>query len=341
MNETTRQIRIQATLPQPEELRITAPGRLHLGFMDLSGSLGRRFGSLGITLDHPSTVIRMRRAARLTAQGPDAGRALLAAQKAAARFGLDMKAEITVESALPPHSGLGSGTQLGLAVAVGLCQLHGIAIPVREIGAALGRGTRSSIGIGAFTQGGVILDGGRKIHDRDACSQEPPPILARLPFPEKWQVLLVYDHAHKGLSGSEEAAAMDSLPPFPDALAGHLARLTLMNALPALAEEDAETFAAAIGDIQRRLAGHYAKAQGGRYTSAAVAEVMAWLERRGLRGLGQSSWGPTGFAIIGDPAQAEELVEAARRRYSDHPSLAFDCVRGRNSGARIEHTAGL
>jgi len=315
-------------------VRITAPGRLHLGFLDLAGTLGRRFGSLGITLDRPATIVRMRRAAALSATGPDAARALAAAEKAALRFSLDKAVEITVEAALPPHSGLGSGTQLGLAVATGLCLLNGRDLSPREIGAALGRGARSSIGIGAFTEGGVILDGGKK-----RGSDAPPPIVSRLPFPEPWRLLLVYDHAHQGLSGAEEMAAMDNLPPFADALASHMARLAVMVALPALAEGDVDYFAASVGEMQRLLGEHYADAQGGRYTSSAVAEVMDWLETRGLRGLGQSSWGPTGFAVLGSPKEAEQVLSEARDRFGDRPALAFDCVRGSNAGARIEWLA--
>lgn len=334
VNKTTIE---QSTATGPEDgnvVRITAPGRLHLGFLDLSGTLGRRFGSLGITLDRPSTIVRMRRAAALTATGPDAGRALLAAEKAAQRFGIDKAVEITVEAALPPHSGLGSGTQLGLAVATGLCLLNGRALSPREVGAALGRGARSSIGIGAFTEGGVILDGGKK-----CGSDAPPPILSRLPFPENWRLLLVYDNSHQGLSGSEESAAMENLPPFADTLAGHMARLAVMVALPALAEADVDYFAAAVGEMQRLLGEHYASAQGGRYTSSSVAEVMDWLEERGLRGLGQSSWGPTGFAVLGSPEEAERVLSEVRVRFGDRPALAFDCVRGSNAGARIEWLA--
>ncbi|WP_369807188.1 beta-ribofuranosylaminobenzene 5'-phosphate synthase family protein [Ancylobacter radicis] len=315
-------------------VRITAPARLHLGFIDLAGTLGRRFGSLGITLDRPSTIVRMRRSHALTATGPDVGRALAAAERAAQCFGIDKAIEITVESALPPHSGLGSGTQLGLAVATGLCLLNGLTLSPREVGAALGRGARSAIGIGAFTEGGVILDGGKK-----RGSDAPPPILSRLPFPEHWRILLVYDKSHQGLSGKEEVAAMDGLPPFADTLAGHMARLAVMVALPALAEADVDYFAASIGEMQRLLGDHYADAQGGRYTSTAVAEVMDWLETRGLRGLGQSSWGPTGFAILGNPDEADHVIREARALFGDRPALAFDCVRGSNVGARIEWLA--
>src|SRR5262245_44191357 len=40
-----------------ERVTVTVSGRLHLGFVDLNGDLGRRFGSLGIALDAPVTRV--------------------------------------------------------------------------------------------------------------------------------------------------------------------------------------------------------------------------------------------------------------------------------------------
>src|SRR6185369_13930596 len=42
---------------------VTAPARLHLGFLDLEGGLGRRFGSLGLTLEGVVTRVGAARAA--------------------------------------------------------------------------------------------------------------------------------------------------------------------------------------------------------------------------------------------------------------------------------------
>nr|WP_245404799.1 beta-ribofuranosylaminobenzene 5'-phosphate synthase family protein [Ancylobacter gelatini] len=336
VNETTLKRTAAPDSERDATIRVVAPARLHLGFLDLAGTLGRRFGSLGLTLERPCLVLRLRPSPTLDASGPDADRARRAAEKALGWLGISGGADITIDTALPPHAGLGSGTQLALAVSAGMAALHRRDMSLREIGAALGRGARSAIGIGAFTEGGFLLDGGKKLNSQDNSA---PPLLARHAFPSHWRVILAYDHGHSGLSGTDEVTAMDTLPPFPDSLAGHLARLTLMQALPALVEEEIGPFGAAIGEIQHRLGEHYAQAQGGRYTSAAVGEAMGWLESQGIAGVGQSSWGPTGFAFIGDAAQAERLLDALRQRYAGHATLRFDCVRGRNAGAQIERLA--
>lgn len=311
------------------EVRVTAPARLHLGFVDMHGGLGRRFGSLGLTLDGIATTVRAHPSDRLTAAGPMADRALAAARLLGERLGRPVTAALTVDDAIPQHVGLGSGTQIGLAVGAALGHLHGGPFRARDIAGVLERGARSGIGIGAFRDGGVILDGGR------GPRPEPPPVIARLPFPETWRVLLILHRDGQGLHGSAEAAAFRDLPPFPAAAAAHLCRLTVMSALPALAEGDADSFGRAVGELQRTVGDHFAPFQGGRFTSPDVAAVLAWLESQGIPGVGQSSWGPTGFAIVGDPDRAEALLDTARRRWRGTP-LTFRLCRGRNRGADIE-----
>src|ERR1700680_1975654 len=43
---------------------VTAAARLHLGFLDLNGGLGRRFGSIGLAIDAPRTRLTISSAAR-------------------------------------------------------------------------------------------------------------------------------------------------------------------------------------------------------------------------------------------------------------------------------------
>ena len=317
-----------ATDAASKALRIVAPGRLHLGFVDLGGALGRRFGSLGVTLETPSTAVRVARAEQDAATGPDADRAAAARDAVRAALNFHAPLAVQVEEALLAHNGLGSGTQLALAVGAGVARLAGMPLTGRALAPLLNRGRRSAIGMEAFDGGGVILDGGR------GPNTGVPPLLARLPFPEAWRILLVFDTAREGLSGEAETHAMDHLPPYPEALAARVSHLLLMQALPALAEGDIDPFGAAIGEWQRLLGEHYAAAQGGgRYSSPDVAQVAAFLETEGVSGVGQSSWGPTGFALVGDTGEAERLLEALRTRFASFTNLSFACVRGRNEGA--------
>lgn len=320
----------------PRALRIVAPGRLHIGFLDLNGGLGRRFGSLGVSLDRPSTGLFMETAEEPSASGPDAERALKALHTMRDTFGIDDRVRIVVEEALPAHSGLGSGTQMALAVGVGASRLAGRALQPAEIAAALSRGARSSIGLAAFEGGGVLLDGGKPV---GVANSPPPPLLSRIPIPAAWRILLIFDRALAGLSGARETEAMDALPEFPEALADRLCRLVVMAALPAAAIGDAHAFGVAVGEIQRRVGDHFASFQGGRFTSGDVAEALSIIEHAGVPGVGQSSWGPTGFAVFGSAEAAEAMAADLRSRFANRPNLLFDVVRGANNGAVIQEAS--
>ena len=313
-----------------ERVDVSVPARLHLGLLDLDGGLGRRFGSLGITLDAPRTKLSLTPAIETMVTGPDGERAVRYLAAVCAHFGLDDAFRLEIEAAIPAHNGLGSGTQLALAVGVALCRLAGIAAAPGEIAGLLDRGARSGIGVGAFEQGGVLLDGGK------GAADAVPPILSRLAFPEDWRVLLIYDRGARGLHGAAETAAFRDLPPPSAETCGHLCRLVLLAALPALAEGDLLRFGAAVTELQRIIGDHFAPAQGGRFTSPKVAGVLSWLAAEGAPGIGQSSWGPTGFAILGSEAEARRLLVAARQRAADQSDLRFEIRRGQNSGATIE-----
>ncbi|PGH57593.1 GHMP kinase [Azospirillum palustre] len=312
------------------EVWVRAPARLHAGFVDLNGGLGRRFGSLGIAIDRPAIALRVRPADRLTVSGPSAERVRRSIERLGREAGLPEAVAVTVEEAIPPHVGLGSGTQTDLAVAAALVCLEGRGTAARDLARALERGARSGIGLAAFEQGGVLLDGGRG--GLDAA----PPVIARAPFPEEWRILLLLHRGGHGLHGAPEAEAFRRLPPFPPDAAAHLCRLMLMVALPALAEGDVDRFGQAIGELQRTVGDHFAPAQGGRFTSPLVADALAWLEAQGIAGVGQSSWGPTGFAVIGDSRQAERLASEMRTLWTGSP-LEVTVCRGRNVGATVRN----
>ena len=310
----------------PLEILVRAPARLHMGFLDLSGSLGRRFGSVGLTLEGMGVLLRARRTEHVSAAGPQAQRALQYAQVFVTRLGLDAGAHLVVEEALPEHVGLGSGTQLALAVGLALARLYGLELSVREIATVHERGQRSGIGIGAFETGGFLLDGGRGSGDA------PPPTVARVEFPAAWRVLLIFDDQARGLHGAREVQAFRHLPAFPDTLAAHLCRLMLMQAIPALLEQDLEPFGRSIAELQRAVGDHFAPAQGGRFTSPRVAQALSWLEAQGICCVGQSSWGPTGFAIVASEEQARTLAQAGREH---HPGLRFMVLAARNRGGEV------
>ena len=317
----------------PSSVTVTVPARLHFGFLDLNGGLGRRFGSIGLAVSDLRTRIVVSPAAEVAVTGPEAERARLYVERLRELLVLRGGCRVRVDAAAPSHAGLGSGTQLALAIAAGLRRLHGLPFDMRGDAIRLGRGGRSGIGIGLFDSGGVVVDGGR------GASTDAAPIVSRMPFPEAWRIVLVLDPARIGVHGDDESAAFARLPPFAAVDAAHICRVVLMQALPALAESDLQNFAAAINEMQRLLGAYFAPLQGGHaFSSPDVAATLDLLQEQGALGRGQSSWGPTGFTFARSAADAERLVQFAR----NHPrcrGLDIRACKGLNHGAEISGDA--
>jgi beta-RFAP synthase len=310
-----------------EVARVTTGGRLHFGFLDPSGRGRRPFGSVGLALDWPRTILVLRRGEEFRVDGPEQERALAYLKRCAEASGAGAFT-LHIEEAIPPHSGLGSGTQLALAVGAAFAALQGLPLDLNGIAVRADRGRRSGIGIGTFAQGGVVLDGG-------PGAGTLPPILCRLPFPAEWRVLLIFDRHAVGLHGTGESAAFATLPEFPQSKTDELCRRVLLGALPALAEHDFGAFSEAIGALQATMGAYYAGLQGGPYVSPRVGAALRWFSSRGLAGIGQSSWGPTGFAFVPSENEGRALLAEARER-AELAALDFRLVQGCNNGARVE-----
>lgn len=306
---------------------VEAPARLHMGFVDLNGSLGRKYGSLGLTLEGLATRVIASRGDAPSISGPDCDRARAYLDNLRKVIDLPPDLRVHIESAIPPHAGLGSGTQLALALGTAVSRLTGSDLSAREIAHLLDRGARSGIGVAAFEQGGFVVDGGR------GASDAPPPLIARLPFPPAWRILLLLDPHETGLHGQAEVSAFGDLPAFPERESERLCRELMMRALPALAEADLESFGRAITDLQNSIGDYFAPAQGGRYTSPRVAQALETLASAGVACIGQSSWGPTGFAVVDGETSAARWRESLAR---DCPALDIMVCTARNRGGDIE-----
>ena len=81
------------------------------------------------------------------------------------------------------------------------------------------------------------------------------------------------------------------------------------------AESEAQVYQGFAEGLQQVVGDTFAPAQGGRFASSAVAEALAWLASEGVAGVGQSSWGPTGFAILASEGEAQDVLRRARARW--------------------------
>lgn len=310
--------------------RIEAPARLHLGFLDPGASLGRRFGSIGLAIDTIATVVTAAPHRGLAVNGLVGTRAQDFVETVLEYYGLPRDVEVTIHSTIPAHVGLGSGTQLALATGMAVLRTFAHAATAAELAVVLGRGKRSGIGLSLFECGGLVVDGGH------GAATVKPPVLSRLPFPPDWRVVLIFDAAGQGLSGRAEIEAFSTLTPLGEAAAAHLCHVTLMGLLPAVAERDFAGFSRYLAEVQAVIGDHFAAVQCGPYTSSRVRRAVDYaVERCGLVGVGQSSWGPTGFTFVETPQQAADVVAALTQAFADERELEFLVCAARNDGATI------
>lgn len=309
-------------------LFVEASARLHFGVLDLRGSLGRRFGGLGASVPEPSLLIEATPAKRVTAEGPDAARAAEFARRFLSYNGLAGGVRLTVHRGIPPHSGLGSGTQLGLAVARALAEIHDLSAEAPGLARAVARGERSAIGTWTFDRGGFIVEGGRR-----EGSAEIAPLLVRLPIPESWRCVIAVPPGDPGLSGEAELAAFRRLPRPPERDVERVAHVVLMQLLPALVEGDLQGFGAALTTVQRVTGAWFAPEQGGTFAPGQTAALVAKLAEWGAAGVGQSSWGPAVYGLVESEEAGRRLATRARELLGSH-SQVFEGGFA-NVGARV------
>jgi beta-RFAP synthase len=291
---------------------VSAPSRLHFGLLRFGQDSGPSFGGLGMMIRRPRAVVALERADAWSVDGPSADRALAAAQRALRVSWSRSKPEalrVVVRSAIPSHRGLGGGTQLALAVAAGVRRVLNLPPGMAEqLAQAAGRGERSAVGSHGFVQGGLLWETGL------LPGAKLGRLKRRVELPGNWRIVLAAPRDVRGLSGTKERQAFSSLPPVAAATVARLTELAEVEVLPAAERGDLEAFGEGVYQYGRLAGGSFAAVQGGCYASADVAALVAELRGLGARAVGQSSWGPTVFAIVAGEPQAADLAAAIRER---------------------------
>ena len=297
-----------------------------MGFIDLSGALGRQFGSIGLALNEIYTRISITPSKQLSIVGDSTERAAKCVEFLLKKIDLPHSFQLEIETAIPEHVGLGSGTQMSLAVGMAVNAYFELNLSIREIAALTDRGKRSGIGIGVFEQGGLVVDGGR------GQNTITPPVISHLDVPEHWCFILVFDQRGQGLHGNQEINAFKALPGFPRREAEQLCYQLMMQGLPAVAERDIVRFGEVITQLQKSVGEHFSPAQGGVFASQEVDQAIRWLQAQGAVAIGQTSWGPTGFCAIDGVAIAESLIKRAEQQFAQSENIHFVLTSARNKG---------
>ncbi|OYY84443.1 MAG: GHMP kinase, partial [Methylophilales bacterium 16-45-9] len=111
-----------------KRVQVHCNSRLHMGFFDLNGGLGRKFGSIGLSLQAPALQLQAYTAQQLSVTAADSVPATVLAKVATVAEQLVNKMDLAafklhIQQHIPEHAGLGSGTQIALAVGAAVSHL--------------------------------------------------------------------------------------------------------------------------------------------------------------------------------------------------------------------------
>ncbi len=247
-------------------------------------------------------------------------------------YEINEKVAVDVKQVIPQHIGLGSGTQLALAVAASISRLFDVEGSIHEFAVAMGRTAQSGVGTAIFEEGGLVVDAGRNTKDP---SRQTIPLICRQPLPKEWRFVVAIPNVKKGFANEAEASAFEKLPPMTAEDVGKICRLTMMKLLPAVAEKDIKSFGEAMTQIQCIVGDSFAQAQGGRYSSSPSAKCIEFMLENGVYGAGQSSWGPTVYGVIRSGEAQETLAKVKAFLLKSVGGEVF-VAKGNNRGAIIK-----
>ncbi|MCO6045428.1 hypothetical protein NG895_16075 [Aeoliella sp. ICT_H6.2] len=285
-------------------LTIECGARLHFGLWAWGEMHTRQFGGVGMMIDRPRLLVRFTPEERFEAIGKLTSRVQAVAERCAKRWNLPCLPPVRVEvlEHPPQHAGFGLGTQISLAVARGLADFLGKrSSSPQQLAMVAGRGLRSAIGTHGFECGGLLVDAGKGREEAVGTLGE------RVAVPREWRVLLVMPNAVGGIAGEAELSAFANLPPVPVETTRQLQRLATQTIVPSCQAADFDNFARGVYMYGHTAGLCFAAVQGGPYANAEVTRVVELLRSLGAEGVGQSSWGPTVFAMARHEDQATEL----------------------------------
>lgn len=318
-------------MKQESPFAVECGSRLHFGLWAWGPEHPRQFGGLGMMIDRPRLELRFSLAEQFEAVGPLAERIGAVAERCRAQWQLEALPACRIELAQQPpqHAGFGVGTQLGLAVALGIAECCGIEVETpEELARAAGRGLRSAVGTHGFALGGLLVDVGKSAGD------EVGKLAERVEVPSDWRVLLATPQGTSGRAGDAERTAFANLPPVPLTTTQRLQQIAYDQLVPACHQGDFDGFVSSLYEYGHLAGLCFAAVQGGPYSSRQAAQLVDSLRRLGAQGVGQSSWGPTVFAFARDELAATQIRDELLTS-SNNEGMSITIARPLNQGVRL------
>ncbi len=289
-------------------LKIKTGSRIHITLIDMNGSLGRIDGSIGIYLKKPNIKASIKKTNNLDIKNSTAKEIY---QKLSKKFNLDNKISINLDT-YPNHIGLGSKTQISLAVGALINRYYNLNLDYIRLANILDRGGTSGIGTYGFKYGGFIFDAGHSFgKEKDKQDYLPSrfsktkvaPLISHLNFPN-WPITLVIPKLKEGLSGNLEKDFFKKNCPIPIDEVKQLIHLILSNLIPSILEKDLDLFSNTINKIQDI---GFKKLEV-KNSDKKIQNTINILREKNY-GVGLSSFGPTFYVFAKEDEIKETVLE--------------------------------
>ncbi len=312
-----------------EKLAISAPAHLHTGNFDLTGDLGRLYGTVGFAIDLPLEV-EVAKAKGIKAEDKDA-------YKFAKRFAEKTRiegAEVHIKREIPKFVGLGFHTTLALSIGVGLSKLYGLNLSVEDVALIMGRGTITALGVYAFKTGGFIIEGGFKVDQREKMV---PPLIFQNAMPENWFfVVAIPDESRVEITKmrSKEDEILGNLKVMPKEQSDQLSRIVLVKIMPAFVEKNIKEFGEGLTAFNQKLGQFWSSYQDGTYRNKVVEGGIKLMLQHSSCAC-QTSWGPTFYSLVQGEPEAKRLTEELKQYLKKSSGGEVFYTKANNSGASV------
>ncbi len=332
------------------KVRITTPCRIHLSLIDENGYTGRVDGGIGLMLDRPNVVFEATNSAdgfQIECNKYYRESIEVINEKASKIFKIlninNKNFHFKLKRYYPSHVGLGSKTQLSLAIAKAIAILkNNTDLLIKDLTKFVERGGTSGIGWRGFEKGGFILDAGHdfgKGKEKEtfspsstSISADPALTILRYPIPENWRFVLVIPNVKNGAYGDEEVSVFQKHAPIPREEVNEVSHQILMKVVPGILKKDLKCF----GEGLKRIQNIGFKRIEIDLQHNIVKNLLKFMDEYGVKAYGMSSFGPSVVGIIESDSEANDLFEAVHNHLRKVGGHIYLC-KPNNTGAKIEY----
>lgn len=330
---------------------LRSPARLHFGLVEICPDQPHLFGGLGVTIDQPETSLV---AEAHTGKFCDishyeienAGSWLPRIETVLEKFNqtfvqdhaspstsiFSEKQAVNLRLVKPPeaHAGLGSGTQIAcsmatLLAAIRLESIHKQCIQsafevweqatfpdnlsiLKRLADITGRGKRSYVGLAGHLYGGLIVDHG--VHEINGGERT----ITRIAIPDGWHALLAYSQKLATISGKQELDYFTYCAK-PNLKRNQMLSLIVDEIIPAIENAEMDRFGNALFEYGRLGGEIFQAVQSGLYRDSEVTALIEAIRQFGILATGQTSWGPTVYAIVPTWSDADHLQRKLQTKF--------------------------